>query len=532
MSPFTFLFFGFLSILLVIYFNFPKKILSYQWAVLLIASYIFYAFSGIKILIFLIITTLSTWSGAIWLEKTGQKYKELARGEKAVNKKELKKIATSKKRRILALILVLNFGILIILKYTNFFIENINSIYTKTSLAPLPVVDFILPLGISFYTFQSMGYLIDIYRGKYKADKNFFQFALFVSYFPQIIQGPISRYDALAKQLYSSHQFEYERVKLGIQRMLWGYFKKMVIADRIAIFSNEVFSNYLINDYKGITVFLGVFLYSIQIYADFSGGMDIICGVSQILGVNLVENFRHPFLARSVAEFWQRWHITLGTWMRDYLFYPLALSKAFGKLSKKLRKICGTYVAKVLPTCMASFIVFLIVGIWHGAAWKYIAYGLYQATFVSTATLFEPMYLKIRRILHINVQCHSWKIFQILRTVLLVTIGRYFSRGDSLISAMQMLKSTVSEFNPWVLFDGSLYLMGLDSKNFLFMVVTIIFLFMIDYIQEKGIKIRYEIAKLDIVLRWLIYFGGIFSIIIFGIYGLGFDAGNFIYQGF
>lgn len=532
MSPFTLTFFLFLFIMIVLYFNVPKKIIKHQWVILLIASYIFYAFTGIKILAFLIITTFSTWSGAIWLENTGQKYKELAKGENSENKKELKKIALSKKRRILALILVLNFGILIILKYTNFFIENINNIFTITYLDPLPMVRFLLPLGISFYTFQSMGYLIDIYRGKYKADKNPFQFALFVSYFPQIIQGPISRYDALAKQLYSSHQFEYERVKFGIQRMLWGYFKKMVIADRIAIFSNEVFSNYLINDYKGIIVFLGVFLYSIQIYADFSGGIDIICGVSQILGVDLIENFRHPFLARSVAEFWQRWHITLGAWMRDYLFYPLALSKAFGKLSKKLRKLCGTYVAKVLPTCMASFIVFLIVGIWHGAAWKYIAYGLYQATFVSTATLLEPIYSKFRRMLNINIQCYSWRIFQIVRTVFLVTIGRYFSRGDSFLSAIHMLKSTVSEFNPWVLFDGSLYQLGLDSKNFHFMLVTIIILFTIDYIQERGIKIRYEIAKLDIILRWLIYFVGIFSIIVFGIYGLGYDSSNFIYQGF
>lgn len=509
-----------------------KKHEEYQWCILLTASYLFYAFAGIKVMFFLLFTTFTTWYGALKIDQVLAEQKELSKGKSVDEKKLIKQQAIKKKRRILALILVLNIGILVIVKYTNFFIANVNQVLIKYSYQPVAAVDFLLPLGISFYTFQSAGYLIDVYRGKYAADKNLFKFALFVSYFPQIIQGPISRHDQLANQLYTGHSFDYDRVKFGAQRMLWGYFKKLVIADRIAVFSNEVFANYGTNNYTGFVVFIGVLLYNIQIYSDFSGGMDIVCGVSQIFGVDLVENFRRPFMARSVAEFWQRWHITLGAWMRDYLFYPLALSKTFGKMSKKLRKICGTYVAKVLPTCLASFIVFLIVGIWHGAAWKYIAYGLYQATFVSTATLLEPLYQKCRTFFRINVTCLSWKLFQVCRTILLVTIGRYFSRGDSFTAAVEMLKATISEWNIWVLFDGSLFQLGLDAANFIFMICTILFLFVIDLMQEKGIHIREEIAKKDIVIRWTIYYLGIFSIIVFGMYGLGYDAGNFIYQGF
>lgn len=530
MSLFSFSFFCFLFLLLITYFMIGKWNEKYQWCVLLIASYLFYSFAGIKAMLFLIFTTITTWYGAIKIEQVSEKQKELAKNKSVAEKKEIKKIATKKKKKILSLILILNIGILVIVKYTNFFIENVNQVLIKNSYEPLTVINFLLPLGISFYTFQSAGYLIDIYRGKYSADKNLFKFALFVSYFPQIIQGPISRHDQLAKQLFDNHSFDYERIKYGAQRMLWGYFKKLVIADRIAVISNEIFGNY--NSYTGIIVFVGVLLYNIQIYSDFSGGMDIVCGVSQLFGVNLVENFKRPFMARTVAEFWQRWHITLGAWMRDYLFYPLALSKAFGRMSKGLRKIFGNYVAKVLPTCLASFIVFFIVGIWHGAAWKYIAYGLYQATFVSTATLLEPLYQKCRIFFRINVNCFSWKIFQMCRTIFLVTLGRYFSRGDSFTAAVQMLKATISEWNIWVLFDGSLFKLGLDAANFIFMMCTILFLCVIDLMQEKGIHIREEIAKQDIVVRWTIYYLGIFSIIVFGMYGLGYDSGNFIYQGF
>lgn len=540
MSLFSFVFLLFLLVLFLFYFCVPKR---FQWIVLLSFSYIFYAFAGLKLMMFLVFSTSVSYLGGLLLSKLNRKYQEniellkKSPGKNSESKAALKAAFTKRKRYVLAAALVLNFGVLFVVKYGGFIVDNINSIFALIKIEEqISFLNIALPLGISFYTFQSSGYLIDVYRGKVAADKNFFKYALFVSYFPQIIQGPIGRYHELARQLYQPHCFDYTRVKFGAQRVLLGYFKKMVVADRIAVVVNEVFANYALNGYEGFIVFFAVLLYGIQIYADFSAGMDIVLGVSEMLGIKLAENFRRPFLAKNVAEFWQRWHITLGAWMRDYLFYPLALSKPFNKMSKFLRKQGGNYVAKVLPTCLASFIVFVLIGVWHGASWKYVFYGLYQATFVSTATLFEPLYAKLRKLFKVRPERFSWRCFQTLRTVFIITIGRYFSRADSFMVAVGMLGATLKSFNPWVFTDGTLYELGLDEKNFYLMIVLIVLLFAIDLLQERvhkqGTQLRQVIAEQGIVFRWLLYYGAIFGIIIFGMYGSGVSLGNFIYQGF
>lgn len=530
MSLFSLSFGIFLAILFIVYFGFSKK--QYQWVVLLAASYVFYIFAGARplVVVFLLTSTVTTWFGALKLGRANAQYKEMLENCPPKGKKALKQAFTKKKRRILTLIAVLNFGILGVVKYTNFFVENVNLLLANSLAEPLPVLNFLLPLGISFYTFQSMGYVIDVYRGRYEPDKNLFQYALFVSYFPQIIQGPISRHTDLAYQLYAPHKFDYQRFTFGLQRTLWGYFKKMVIADRIAVLVSEVFNNYI--DYAGFVTFIGMLLYGFQIYADFSGGMDIICGVSEALGIDLTENFQRPFFAKTVAEFWRRWHITLGAWMREYLFYPLAMSKLFGKMSKKLRGAYGPFIAKVLPTSLASFIVFFAVGVWHGASWNYIVYGLYFATFVSTSTLFEPLYKKGRAFFKINPDAVGWKFFQMLRTFLLVTIGRCVAHAVSISSAIYMLKAVVSEFNPWIFFDGSLYKLGLDRPNFNLMLILTAFLLLVDATQECGVHIRAEISKLNIAARWALYYALIFAILILGMYGPGYNASSFIYQQF
>ncbi len=533
MSIISIQYFVFIGIVVGGYYLIPKKA---QWPWLLAASYAFYLFGGRGYVVYLLFTTISTFLCGRWLAGLNNIYTDTikhANPPKTVQeRREIKARFTRKKRGVLALAMAANFGILGFVKYIDFIIGNVNSVLQLFHAESFGFLNIALPLGISFYTFQSMGYLVDIYRGKVQADTNPFRFALFVSYFPQIIQGPIGRYNDLASQLYGQRSFDYNRVKFGVQRMLWGYFKKMVIADRIAVIVNEVFGNYVEKNYVGFTVFAAVLLYGIQIYADFSGGMDIVFGVSEMLGIHLSENFRHPFLSRSVAEFWQRWHITLGAWMRDYLFYPLALSKPFGNMSRALRKRVGNYVAKVLPTCLASFIVFVLIGVWHGASWKYVAYGIYQAVFVSTATLLEPFYAKCRIFFHVQTERFSFRMFQILRTILIVTVGRYFSRAVSFKDAVRMGYYTLKEFNPWVFFNKSFYKLGLDRENFELMLLLIVFLFAVDYMQERGIHIRERIARQGIVLRWTIYMLGIFSIIIFGMYGQGFDISTFIYQVF
>lgn len=523
----------FAAVVVAGYYLAPKK---FQWVWLLIVSYAFYLMAGVQYVGYLLFTTVSTFLCGGWLGKLETAYKQEIKGSDApkplAERKEIKARYTKKKRGVLTLAMVANFGVLIFVKYIDFIIGNVNQVLSALGTDKLNFLNIALPLGISFYIFQSMGYLVDVYRGKVTPDKNIFRFALFVSYFPQIIQGPIGRYQPLAAQFYEQRSFSYERIKFGAQRMLWGYFQKLVIADRIAVVVNEVFANYKEAGYEGFVVFIAVLFYGIQIYADFSGGMDIVCGVSEMLGIDLALNFNHPFMARSVAEFWQRWHITLGAWMRDYLFYPLALSKPFNKLSRALRKHLGNYVAKILPTCLASFIVFVLIGLWHGSSWKYVAYGIYQAIFVSTATLFEPIYAKCREFFKVKPESFGFKTFQVLRTVFVITIGRYFSRANSFMAAATMLAYTFKTFNPWVLFDGTFYTLGLDQKNFLFMLLMIAVLFAVDAIREKGTKLRESISQQGIVFRWIIYFAAIFAIIVFGMYGQGFDAASFIYQGF
>lgn len=526
MSFFSFLFLVFLAVLLIIYFIIPKR---FQWICLLAASWAFYFWGGRwEAMLFLLATTATTFLGGIALSYIQDKAVMPENGSKE-EKKLIKEAVRKRKRKLMVLVITINLFLLGLVKYSAFFVTSINGILSRNSI---PIPKIMVPLGISFYTFQSLGYLIDVYRGKVKADRNFFKFALFVSYFPQIVQGPISRYGQLAHQLYEEHSFDYKRVRFGAERILWGYFRKIVIADRIALLVDHVFTHYQAKGYVGFTVFLAALLYGVQIYVDFSSGMDIVIGISQMLGIEHVENFRQPFMATSVADFWRRWHITLGSWMKDYVFYPIALSKPFSKMGRSLRKVFGNKAAKIIPTSLASFIVFLLVGIWHGASWNYVAYGVYQAFFVSTNTLFEGMYAKVRHFLHVNVESVSFRVFQIVRTVLIITFGRYLTRAGGFMNAWTMWKATFSTWNPWVLFDKSLYELGLSQASFHLMIILIILVFAVDICHERGFHFREYLDKSGIVLRWCVYFGLLFGIIILGIYGPGYSAGNFIYQGF
>lgn len=534
MSIFSFAFLLFLMVSGIIYFLVPKRA---KWVVLLLASYFFYGCAGPRFLPFLLCTTLSTFLVGLWLSHLNKRQalalKREGQPPTAEEKASIKRRFTARKRIALSTALVFNFGLLFVVKYANFVLSSFGGIFSAAG-APLEIEFFslALPLGISFYTFQSAGYVIDVYRGKAEADRNPFRYALFLAYFPQIIQGPIGRHGTLARQLYEPHPFDYTRVKFGIQRMVWGFIKKIVMADRMAVVVNQVFNQYAEQGYAGLVVFAGALLYGVQIYADFSGGMDIVLGVSEVFGIELAENFRRPFMAKSVSEFWQRWHITLGAWMRDYLFYPLALSKPFNKMGKALRRLGSRYVAKVLPTCLASFIVFVLIGVWHGPSWKFVVFGLYQAVFVSTATLFEPFYEKMRRWFHVKPERFSYRCFQTVRTILIVTVGRYLSRAASFTDALGLYKATLAKWNPWVLFDDTFYTLGLAPKEFRLMLMLIVLLFAVDILQEKGVRIRESLASQGIVFRWLIYIAALFLLILFGMYGEGIESANFIYQGF
>lgn len=527
MSIFSMTFIGFLVILVSLYFLLPKKC---QWVVLLAASTAFYLAGGYRGVLFILVTIVSQYFLALALERNNDQMAQELEVKKPDKKKkqQIQARYTSKKKLYVLISVLINLGILCFFKFANLAIESASRIF-GTGAEPL---DILVPLGLSYYTFKAVGYVIDVYRGRVKAQRNIFKLTLFISYFPALLQGPIDRYGDLADQLTAEHTFSYQRLAFGAQRMLWGYIKKLVIADRITVIVNEVVGHYSDKEYVGFTVFAALALYAFQIYADFSGGMDIVNGLSEIFGISLTENFRRPFLAASVAEYWQRWHITLGAWMRTYVFYPLSLSPAFNKLGKKCRKTFGDKFGKLIAPSIASFVTFFLIGMWHGAGWKYVLYGLYQATFVSTGTLLENVYARGREIFKVNETSKSWHVFRVLRTFFVVTMSRFVSRAKDVPDMVGLFKAAFTRFNPWVFFDGSFFRLGLDRPNFTLMLISIACLMIIDYIQERGVRIRQSIAEQNIVLRWCVYYAAILALVVLGMYGPGYDAASFIYERF
>lgn len=523
-------FIAFVAIVCILYFIFPKKA---KWVVLLISSYIFYFLSSSKLIVFILLTTLSIYLAALGLGKIDTKTKEKCKTvEDKEEKKKIKHKAKTKKKWVIAATVLINFGFLAVLKYFNFIAGNLNSLFAGLNFqVEIPFQNFILPLGISYYTLQAVSYVIDVYRGKYLPDKNIGRVALFVSFFPQIVEGPIGRYDDLAHQLYEPHKFDYKNAKFGIQLMLWGYFKKMVIADRAALFVNQVFGNY--SDYSGITIILAIALYTVQIYAEFSGCMDIVRGTAQIMGIQMAENFRRPFFSKSVQEFWRRWHITLGTWLKDYIFYPISFSKLTMNITNGAKKVFkNSYISKLIPAAFALFFVWFGNGIWHGASWKYICYGLYYYIIMILGMLFEPLWNKIIQLLKVNTKAFSYRLWQMIRTTGFVLIGMMIFRSHSLQDAWNMFLSIFTFKGIGSLFNGKLFSIGCIPQDFVVLIIGVVIMFIVSLLQEKGYCIREKISKQNLPFRWMLYYGIIFAILILGIYGPGYAASDFIYGQF
>ena len=534
----------------LIYFVLPWK--KYRWVVLLIASGIFYCLASYKYAAFILFTALSTFLIALWLDNVNKKGKLLLRSKKGEwdreQKKKFKNRQKIKKRWIMALCLILNFGILAFLKYYNFFAGSLNDILGSFGVDfSAPTLTLFLPLGISFYTFQSMGYIVDVYREKVEPQTNPFNF------FPQIIQGPISNYTQLAHQLFEPHDFSFTRFKHGAQLILWGFFKKLVIADRAVIAINTVTATYQgYNKYSGTTLTFTVLLYAFQLYADFSGGIDISRGVAQILGIDMIDNFRRPYFSKSINEYWRRWHISLGAWMKDYIFNPLAISSGFLNFSKKMKGTrfgktkAGAHIAKVLPTAFASLIVFLIVGIWHGSSYKYVAFGLWNGVIIMLSTLMQPLFDGVTDKLHINRKNFFFRLFQMVRTFIVVLVGYVFDVAPSFKQGMM----TIGRFftDPLFLFGApwkefikhieqcmkEILKLGLSWKDYVLLGVCVIVIWSVSMIQEKhsDTNIRLMLDKKPFILRFIVFFVLLMAVIIFGIYGSGYAASDFVYMQF
>ena len=527
----SFNFLVFVAVIVAAYYLTPIK---GRWMTLLAASYAFYLISSPKTFIFVIFTTVITFFGGRYIGQQNDEQKaylaehkdEMSRDDKKALKAEVQK----RKRKMVALILIANFGVLAILKYFKTYIELAFAAIGGVQLE----LGILIPLGISFYTFQSAAYILDLYRSKISHDTNIAKFALFMSFFPQIIQGPIARHDQLAAQLYEGHKFSYENFTFGMQLILWGFFKKLIIADRVAILTSEVFENY--TDYAGGVVFVALLFYTIQIYADFSGGIDIARGVAQMMGIEMSHNFMRPYFSESLSEFWRRWHMSLSFWTRDYIFYSIALSKFFGKLGKDMRKVLGDRVGKLVPVIIAQYATFITIGLWHGAEFKYVAYGLYNGTIIVLALLLEPYFKTAIEKLHINTESKIWKLFQIVRTFFIVVFGRMFAKAMSFGAALYMYGAM---FRPDMGggFSETILTLGLTNIDFYIILFGCIVWFILSLIQERGgdkdnTYIRKKMAEMALPLRWIILLAGFACVLVLGVYGPGYDAAAFIYRGF
>lgn len=530
----------FVALTVLVYFLFPLK--KQKWTVLLVASYVFYLFAGYKYVAFILFTTVSTYLFAFWINRIGVKSKETLKLNKQTwdkdKKKKFKNSIKHKKRLVMALVLVVNFGILAFLKYYNFFAGSLNDVMGMFGIGfSAPTLKLFLPLGISFYTFQSMGYIVDVYREKVAPEKNIAKLALFVSFFPQIIQGPISFYDQLAHQLYEPHKFDFTRFKYGMELILWGFFKKLIIADRAVVAINTVTADYAA--YNGTTLTFTILLYALQLYADFSGGIDISRGVAQIFGIDMVDNFKRPYFAKSINDYWRRWHITLGAWLKNYLFYPLAMSNLFINASKKMKGTkfgstkAGAHIAKVLPTSIASLIVFLVVGIWHGANWKYVAFGIWNGGIIMISILLKPIFDWVLAKLKINAQSFAYGVFQMLRTFLVVLVGYVFDVAPNFSQAMNTFKLALVDQSfsaGW----SQISELGLDKFDYAIIIFAMIVVFAASVIQERhsSTTIREMLDRKPFALRGLVIFAGLMLVLVFGIYGPGYDPAAFVYMQF
>lgn len=475
------------------YYIIPNRV-RYIW--LLLVSYFFYMCWDVKYSLLLLFSTFITYVSGILIKK------EIEKGENVSNRR---------KKAYVAISFILNLAILIIFKYLDWMIESVNSfINIVGGEYSFNTLSLILPVGISFYIFQALSYTVDVYRCEVEAQTNFAKYALFVSFFPQLVAGPIERSKNLLRQIDEQHYFKYDRMIRGLLLMLWGYFLKLVIADRVAIYVDCIFADY--SAFDGAFLVLAAILFGIQIYCDFAGYSSIAIGAAEIMGFHLMENFNCPYLSESVAEFWRRWHISLSTWFRDYLYIPLG-----GNRKGLLRKYVNL------------MIVFCVSGLWHGANLTYLVWGGANGLYQIFGEIFKPLKKLAIKILHLHTESWGHKLLKKVITFVLIDVAWIFFRAETITDAISIFKIAVTNFHVVNLLNGSLYKICLNQKNFEILWFAIGILLISDLFKSRGIVIRDVIIRQDLWFRWCVYICAIFFVLIFGIWGGTYDAASFIY---
>ena len=442
----------FFPIVVFLYYAIPKK-WRYLW--LFGASYYFYMCWNVKYVFLLFASTLVTYISGLLLERAERSSKP-----------------NQEKKWIVAGSFIINLCILIYFKYVGFSLHVVIKILSIFQIQwAASRIDILLPVGISFYTFQALSYTMDVYRGDVYAEKNFFRYALFVSFFPQLVAGPIERSKTLLKQLAVPKPFSYEKARDGLFLMVWGYFLKLVLADRIAIFVDTVYGDYL--SFNGWYIITATVLFAVQIYCDFAGYSTIAMGAAEILGISLMENFDAPYLSVTVSNFWRRWHISLTSWFKDYLYIPLGGSRK-GKTRKYLNKM----------------IVFLVSGLWHGADLSFVFWGGINGIYQIAGEILQPIRDKLISILHIDRHSIMHLALKGITTFVLIDFSWIFFRANSYRTAISVIKSMFSQNNVWIFMDGSIYNCGLDEKNFRVMVFSVIVLLFADIMKRRTIALQ------------------------------------------
>lgn len=484
----------FLPCILLLCFVTPSR---FRWALLLTASYYFYACFSLRYVALLLAVTGTTYACALLIGRANQ-------------------ISDSKRKRLwkkiwLLLGLAFSLAILLFFKYFHFMLDALNALLLALRLGAIQF-EFrtLLPVGISFYIFQALGYIIDVYRGTVPPERHLGKYALFVSFFPQLASGPIGRAHALLPQIHAPPPFSYVDFRNGLLLMAWGFFQKLVIADRAATMIHHIFAQHA--QLGGMTLALGALLFSVQIYCDFSGYSDIAVGCAQAMGFSLIRNFRQPYFAASIADFWRRWHISLSTWFRDYLYIPLGGSRC----SQFLR------YRNILVTFLAS-------GLWHGANWTFVAWGLLHGLYQIAGILLRPLRERCTALLRLDRHKKIQAFLRVACTFALTSFAWIWFRAASFTEALSYIRGLFSGWRLATLWDGTLYQLGLAPRDFWVLWASIAALWGVDWLRRGGAPLRHKITALSLPLRWGLYTALVFAILFFGLYGGDYEGNAFIY---
>ena len=527
MEFYSLMFVCFCALLCITYYAVGYIFKRFQWVVILIFSLIFYALvTNIDTIVYVAFTLVLTYITTLSLNKIDSSSKKRLhiitnRADKKAFKHKIARI----KQLVLIAALILIAGCLCYLKYWN-------TILYALSLAPsTKSLGLLLPLGISFYTFQALSYVFDIYNQKYTPEQNPFKLACYLIYFPQLIQGPINRFDKLSPHLFSYHAASDTHFGRASVLFCYGALKKYVMADLLVDSISYIF------DYKpaslpGSVIVFGILLYSAQQYADFSGGIDMVEATSEFLGIPMQANFRRPYFSISLADFWRRWHISLGLWMKDYVFYPLALTRPMKALGKCVKTHISSHLGKTLPAALANIFVFLLVGVWHGADAHFIWWGLYNGLVIATSDIAKPLTQGLAHLLHINQKTRSYHVFSVIRCFIVVNIGWYFDRIFDAQTSFTCLYNTVFSFHAHMLYP-TLYSIGIKEDQILAIALSFVMcvvVFVVSFINERGGNTLAYFDKQHHIARYALYIA-VFLVLVFASY-LSSNHGGFMYANY